>query len=168
MSRYIIALYHQTYGKLYYYYYYKVIRCRQSHPMLAKAKTPPLRAEQFEYLNYTQNYIILYNIISRDDGVLHAVLSATQTNVGVHGLPFAALLFASLELEFLAATRAWLRLLFIRGLNIDSRSSRTASACLARRRIIFLYFFLTGIAYTNTITNRTHTKVTNQLLVRGS
>jgi hypothetical protein len=30
--------------------------------MQAKAKTPPLRAEQFEYLNYTQNYIILYNI----------------------------------------------------------------------------------------------------------
>jgi hypothetical protein len=27
-----------------------------------QAKTPPLRAEQFEYLNYTQNYIILYNM----------------------------------------------------------------------------------------------------------
>ena len=27
-----------------------------------RLKTPPLRAEQFEYLNYTQNYIILYNM----------------------------------------------------------------------------------------------------------
>ena len=57
---------------------------------------------------------------STDDGVLDAALSAKQTNVGVHGLPFPALLVAPLEL--LAWTRTWLRLLCLRGLKIKCRS----------------------------------------------